>query len=153
MNPGLGGSLPDRWGTAWWQADDGRVTAFVVVLMTGILALAGLSLDGGLALAAKVRAVGQAEAAARAGAQAVDLDTYRATGRLVLVPALAVAAARTQLAGAGVEGEVSLRDGGVVVRVTATYVPRLLGLAGITELTVSGEARAVPQGGVSAAGP
>lgn len=140
-------------GTAWRQADDGRVTAFVVVLMTGILALAGLGLDGGLALAAKVRAVGQAEAAARAGAQAVDLDTYRATGRLVLDPALAVAAARTQLAAAGAEGEVSLRDGGVVVRVTATHVPRLLGLAGITELTVSGEARAVPQGGVGAADP
>lgn len=140
-------------GTVWWRADDGRVTAFVVVLMTGVLALAGLGLDGGLALAAKVRAVGQAEAAARAGAQAIDLDTYRATGRLVLVPDLAVAAARTQLAAAGAEGEVSLRDGGVVVRVTATHVPRLLGLAGVTELTVSGEARAVPQGGVGVADP
>ncbi|WP_369805272.1 pilus assembly protein TadG-related protein [Pseudonocardia sp. MH-G8] len=140
-------------GTAWWRADDGRVTAFVVVLMTGILALAGLGLDGGLALAAKVRAVGQAEAAARAGAQAVDLDAYRATGRLVLDEVLAVAAARTQLAAAGADGKVWLRDGGVVVRVTATHVPRLLGLAGITEMTVSGEARAVPQGGVGTAEP
>ncbi len=137
----------------WWRADDGRVTAFVVVLMTGILALAGLALDGGLALAAKVRAVGQAEAAARAGAQAIDLATYRATGRLVLDPDRAVAAARTQLAAAGAEGEVSLREGGVVVTVTDTHVPRLLGLAGITELTVRGEARAVPQGGVGAADP
>lgn len=140
-------------GGVWWRADEGRVTAFVVVLMTGILALAGLGLDGGLALAAKVRAVGQAESAARAGAQAIDLAAYRATGRLVLVPDVAVAAARTQLAAAGAEGEVSLRDGGVVVRVTATHVPRLLGLAGITELTVSGEARAAPQGGVGAADP
>nr|WP_300015865.1 hypothetical protein [Pseudonocardia sp.] len=121
--------------------------------MTAILALAGLALDGGLALAAKVRAVGQAESAARAGAQAVDLDTYRATGRLVLVPDLAVAAARSQLDAAGAEGEVAVRDGGVVVRVSATHVPRLLGLAGITELTVSGDARAVPQGGVGAADP
>ncbi|OZM76615.1 hypothetical protein CFP66_40515 [Pseudonocardia sp. MH-G8] len=121
--------------------------------MTGILALAGLGLDGGLALAAKVRAVGQAEAAARAGAQAVDLDAYRATGRLVLDEVLAVAAARTQLAAAGADGKVWLRDGGVVVRVTATHVPRLLGLAGITEMTVSGEARAVPQGGVGTAEP
>jgi hypothetical protein len=153
VNPGRGRAPSALLCTAWWRADDGRVTAFVVVLMTGILALAGLGLDGGLALAAKVRAVGQAEAAARAGAQAVDLDTYRATGRLVLVPALAVAAARAQLAAAGAEGEVSLRDGGVVVRVTATHVPSLLGLAGITELTVGGEARAVPQGGVGAADP
>lgn len=140
-------------GPAWGRADGGRVTAFVVVLMTGILALAGVGLDGGLALAARVRAVGQAEAAARAGAQAVDLDTYRATGRLVLDPARAVAAARTQLTAAGTGGEVSLRDGGVVVRVTATHVPRLLGLAGVGELTVTGEARAVPQGGVGATDP
>lgn len=153
MSPGRDRLRPRRRGTDWWRADDGHVTAFVVVLMTGILALAGLGLDGGLALAAKIRAVGQAEAAARAGAQAIDLDTYRATGRLVLVPDLAVAAARTQLVAAGAEGEVSLRDGGVVVRVTATHVPRFLGLAGITELGVSGEARAVPQGGVGAARP
>lgn len=150
MNPRPAG---DRSGTAWWRAEEGRVTAFVVVLMTGILVLAGLCLDGGLALAAKVRAAGQAEAAARAGAQAADLDTYRATGRLVLVPALAVAAARDQLAAAGARGEIRVSDGGVVVRVSDTHVPRLLVLAGVSELTVTAEARAVPQGGVAAADP
>lgn len=75
----------------WWQADEGRVTAFVVVLVTAILALAGLTLDGGLALAAKVRANGEAEAAARAGAQAIDLTAYRNTGAMQLIPAQAVA--------------------------------------------------------------
>ena len=34
---------------SWWRADEGQVTAFVVVLTIGILALAGLTLDGGLA--------------------------------------------------------------------------------------------------------
>lgn len=137
----------------WWRADEGRVTAFVVVLVTGILVLAGLGLDGGLALAAKVRAVGQAEAAARAGAQAVDLETYRATGRIVLVPSAAIAAAQSQLAAAGARGEVSIQDGDVVVAVTATHDTRLLGLAGITQITVHGQARAAPRGGVNAPDP
>jgi hypothetical protein len=137
----------------WWAADQGRVTAFVVVLMTGILALAGIGLDGGLALAAKVRAVGQAEAAARAGAQAVDLTEYRQTGHLRLVPAGAVDAAESYLAAAGATGEVSVQADTVVVTVTATHHTRLLGLVGITDLTVHAEARAHPQPGVGAAGP
>lgn len=137
----------------WWRADDGRVTAFVVVLVTGILVLAGLGLDGGMALAAKVRAVGQAEAAARAGAQAVDLEGYRATGRIELVASAAVAAAQSQLAAAGARGQVSVQDGQVVVAVAAIYDTRLLSLAGITQITVHAEARAAPRGGVNAADP
>ena len=74
------------------------MTAFVVVLTIGIFTLAGLTLDGGLALAAKVRANGQAEAAARAGAQAIDLGAYRASGALHLVPAQPVADAQSYLA-------------------------------------------------------
>ena len=135
--------------TAWWRADNGQVTAFVVALMTGLLALAGIGLDGGLALAAKIRAVGQAEAAARAGAQEVDLGVYRDTGHLVLLPARAVQAAEAQLADSDADGEVTVAGGVVVVRVTATHTTRLLRLAGVGELTVHGEARALPQGGVS----
>ncbi len=138
---------------SWWAADQGRVTAFVVVLMTGILALAGIGLDGGLALAAKVRAVGQAEAAARAGAQAVDLAEYRDTGHLRLVPDRAVAAAESYLSAAGATGEVSVHADTVVVGVTAIHRTRLLGLVGITDLTVHGEARAHPQRGVGAPEP
>lgn len=149
--------------TGWWGADRGRVTAFVVVLTTGILALAGIGLDGGLALAARVRAIGQAEAAARAGAQAIDLDTYRATGRLVLDPVRAVVAARSYLAAAGIDGDVTVlpasagpdagSGGTVVVAVTATHRTQLLGLVGVRELTVRGEGRAHPQGGVDPPGP
>src|SRR5687768_354668 len=82
----------------WWRAEEGRVSAFVVVLTAAVLALAGLALDGGLALAAKTRANGQAESAARAGADAIDLAIYRDTGQLVLVPAQAVARAQSYLA-------------------------------------------------------
>jgi Putative Flp pilus-assembly TadE/G-like len=137
----------------WWHADEGRVTAFVLVLTVGILALAGLSLDGGLALAAKVRANGQAEAAARAGAQAIDLATYRASGIRRLVPAQAVANAQTHLAAEGASGTVKVSGDIVTVTVTASQPTQLLGLVGIGSLQVRGRGSAHPQSGVTSIDP
>ena len=74
-----------RW-NAFARDERGRVTAFVVVITTACLLFAGLVLDGGLALAAKTKAIGQAQEAARAGAQALDLATYRANGKARLDP-------------------------------------------------------------------
>ncbi|PPK63369.1 putative Flp pilus-assembly TadE/G-like protein [Actinokineospora auranticolor] len=137
---------PRTW-RGWWRADEGQVSAFVVVLVTGILVLAGLTLDGGLALAAKVRASGQAEAAARAGAQAIDLTAYRATGTLRLVPAQAVANAQAHLAAEGATGTVTITDDTVTVTVTAVHPTQLLGLVGITSFSVHGQGSAHPQRG------
>jgi hypothetical protein len=124
------------------------VTAFVVVLTIGILALAGLTLDGGLALAAKVKANGEAEAAARAGAQAIDLNAYRNTGALQLVPALAVADAQSYLATVGAAGTVTVLGDTVTVTITASQHTQLLGMVGISSLTVHGTGSAHPQRGV-----
>jgi hypothetical protein len=121
---------------SWWRAGDGRVTAFVIVVAVAILALAGLCLDGGLALAAKITANGQAEAAARAGAQAIDLTVYRATDRLQLVPDQAVLNAEGYLASVGASGTVSVSGDTVTVTITATQDTQLLGLVGISSLTV-----------------
>lgn len=132
----------------WWRADEGRATAFIVVLVVGILALAGLTLDGGLALAAKVKANGEAQAAARAGAQAVDLSVYRNTGSLQLVPAQAVADAQSYLATVGASGSVTVSGDTVTVSITATQGTQLLGLVGISSLTVHGTGSAHPQRGV-----
>lgn len=134
--------------SVWWAADEGRVTAFVVVLTIGILALAGLTLDGGLALAAKVKANGQAEAAARAGAQAIDLDAYRSSNHLQLVPAQAVADAQRYLASVGASGAVAVSDDTVTVTITASQPTQLLGMVGISSLSVHGEGHAHPQRGV-----
>src|SRR5437016_10541386 len=87
----------------------GQVTAFVVVIMVALLAMGGLVIDGGYALAAKRRAVNEADAAARAGAQALDNATYRAAGTLNPDPATALAAARTYLARTGDAGDVAVR--------------------------------------------
>lgn len=132
----------------WWAADAGQVTAFVLVLTVGILALAGLTLDGGLALAAKVRATGQAEAAARAGAQALDLAAYRTTGTVTLLPEQAVTGAHHYLAAVGAAGAVTVSGNTVTVTVTTTQPTQLLELVGITKLSVHGQAHAHPQRGV-----
>ncbi|WP_245849106.1 pilus assembly protein TadG-related protein [Lentzea kentuckyensis] len=126
-------------------SDDGAVSAFVVVLFIGLLVLAGLVLDGGLALGAKVRASGQAEAAARAGAQAIDLAVYRATGAFRLLPAEAAAAAQDHLATVGATGTVTVSGDTVTVTVTASQTTQLLGLAGISSLSVKGTGSAQPQ--------
>jgi len=55
------------------ESESGMVTAFVVVFTLALLVMAGLVLDGGLALSAKVQAIDDAQAAARAGAQAIDI--------------------------------------------------------------------------------
>jgi Flp pilus assembly protein TadG len=129
----------------WWRGEDGRVTAFVVALVTGILALTGLTLDGGLALAATVRATSQAEAAARAGAQAIDLTAYRDSGALQLSPAQAVTNAQAHLAAEGATGTVSVSGNTVTVTVTASQPTQLLGLVGIGSLSVHGQGSAHPQ--------
>jgi Flp pilus assembly protein TadG len=133
---------------SWWRADEGRVSAFVVVLTLGILTLAGLTLDGGLALAAKVEANGQAEAAARAGAQAIDLTVYRTNNQLQLMPAQAVANAQSYLAAVGASGTVTVSGDTVTVTVTASQNTQLLGMVGISSLTVHGTGSAHPQRGV-----
>lgn len=135
------------WQRSWWRVDDGQITGFVVVLVTGILVLIGLTLDGGLALAATVRANGQAEAAARAGAQAIDLATYRDNGTLRLIPAQAVADAQVFLATEGATGRVTATNDTVTVTVTAAQSTQLLGLIGIESFSVHGQGSARPQHG------
>lgn len=134
---------------SWWRAEEGRVTAFVLALLIGLLALAGLSLDGGLALAGKVRAGGHAESAARAGAQALDLAAYRADGTLRLDPARARDLAQRYLAGVGATGTVQVAGDTVTVEVTDSYRPQLLSLIGITDVHTHGRGAAHPQRGVT----
>ncbi|GLZ30872.1 hypothetical protein Lesp02_30610 [Lentzea sp. NBRC 105346] len=129
--------------------EDGRVTAFVVIIALAALLFAGLVLDGGLALAAKVRAMGEAQEAARAGAQEIDLTAYRADGTLRLVPHQASAAAHSYLAAAGHTGSVSVTGNTVNVTVSINQPTQLLGLAGVGSIRVTGAGQAQPQRGIS----
>ena len=129
------------------------MTAFLVALTASLLALAGLVLDGGLALATKVQAAGAAEAAARAGAQAIDLTAYRLDNRLQLAPDQAVSKARAQLAATGVDGNVTVAGNSVTVVVTVTQRTQLLSLVGIQSITVQATGHASPHRGVTTSSP
>ena len=129
------------------DAESGMVTAFVVIFTLALLLMAGLVLDGGLALAAKVQAVDDAQAAARAGAQAIDIPTYRASGQITLDPAQATADAERYLAAAGHTGTVQVRGEQVTVTVTITQPTQILDLAGIDHLTEAGTGTATAEQG------
>ena len=120
------------------------VTAFVVVIMMALVLVAGLVLDGGLALAAKVQAIDDAQAAARAGAQAIDLSTFRATGQITLDAATATTDAEQSLTTAGQSGTVNVAGDVVTVTVTVTQHTQILDLIGVNALheTATGSATA-----------
>ena len=127
------------------DAESGMVTAFVVIFTLALLLMAGLVLDGGLALATKVQAIDDAQAAARAGAQAIDIPTYRASGQITLDPAQAAADAERYLAAAGHTGTVSVNGEQVTVTVTITEPTQILSLAGINHLTETGTGTATAE--------
>jgi Flp pilus assembly protein TadG len=114
------------------------------------LTLGGMSLDLWRAFSERRALMNAADAAALAGASAVDEGRYRATGELVLVPDAAIARARASIAAQGdvrslrvvdvaadtahvdvaVRGEVGfsllrlIEPGSFEVRVRAAAVPR-----------------------------
>ena len=135
----------------FWQAgrDSGQVTAFVVVMAAALVLMIGLVLDGGLTLAARERALGEAQEAARAGAQAVNLVTYRQDGDLVLDPAQAEADASAYLASIGATGTVTATGGLVTVTVTIVQPMQILDAAGLRAITVHATATATPELGIN----
>jgi hypothetical protein len=121
------------------------VTAFVACFTTALLAVAGLVIDGGLVLAARRAAYDEAGAAARAGAQAVDVAGVRGGSPAVLDAAEARRLALDHLAITGHEGVVEVSGDVVRVNVRVERELTILGLVGMGPMTVEadGSARAV----------
>jgi hypothetical protein len=111
----------------------GTVSAFVVALTFACLLSAGLVLDGGRIVAARLEAADVAGNAARAGAQQVI--GLRA-GEPKLDPAGARSAAQAVLSAAGVTGTVTVDGRSVTVTARATESMLLLRLVGIGSRTV-----------------
>jgi hypothetical protein len=141
---------PARRPPAW--REQGQVTAFVVIIMAAFLAFAGLVYDGGNALAAKTTAIDEAQEAARAGAQQINLAAFRATGQVVLDPAAAAAAARAYVAaaGGGDTATVTVTGDTVTVQVSAVSTTEFLRLFAIPAIHVTGSATATAETGVIA---
>ncbi|WP_433328987.1 pilus assembly protein TadG-related protein [Spirillospora sp. CA-294931] len=73
--------------------DRGSVSLYVVLFTPAVLLLAGLLVDGGLAIHARQRAADMAEQAARAGANQIDEASLRETGKPLIDPDRARSAA------------------------------------------------------------
>lgn len=63
------------------ERDRGTVSLFTVIFAVFVILLAGLLVDGGLAIHARQRAADIAEQGARAAADDIDVAYLRATGR------------------------------------------------------------------------
>ena len=136
------------------DGDRGTISLYTVLFTPVVLVLAGLLVDGGLAIHARQRAADMAEQSARAGADQIDTDALRATGEPRLDPARARAAACDLLASYGDQVSASRceadeREVAVTVRITVR--PQLLGIIpGFSEFDLTSGATAHP---VTGAGP
>lgn len=125
----------------------GSITAFVAVLAVALFAVAGLTVDGGRALAAREQLAAMAEQAARAGAAAVSAGALHG-GEVTIDPTAATAVAGRYLSLAGVQGHVSASATEVTVTVVRVLPTTILGILGITALTVHARAVATDLHGV-----
>ncbi len=125
--------------------DEGRIALLVLVLAVAVLAMIGLSVDGGGKLRAIERADNIASEAARAAGQAILVPQAIQGGDKVVDPAAAVTAAQNYLAAAGVTGTVAVATDRkhVTVTVTIVYTTQFLGVIGITELPTTRQATAL----------
>lgn len=106
----------------------GTVSPFIAVIALALVMVAGMVYDGGEVLAAQARARDLAGNAARAGAQELDLDELRATGRAVLLADRASNAAQAYLVAAGVVGDVVVEGAQITVTVRLAQSMRILPL-------------------------
>ncbi|TDD64195.1 pilus assembly protein [Actinomadura darangshiensis] len=125
---------------------------YTVLFTPIVFMLAGLLVDGGLAIHARQRAADMAEQAARAGADQIDTDALRETGRPVLDPGRARAAACDLVASYGDQVTGSQCDADeqeVAVTVRISVRPQFLGIIpgfGEFQLTSGATARPVTGG-------
>lgn len=130
------------------EAERGSVTAFVVVLATAFIVGAGLVIDGGLALAGKSTAEDEAQQAARTAATVLAQQPLR-DGQIVVNAAPALAAAHAYIAATGDGGTIALDGTLIHVRVVRHQPTRILGLFGVSEITVTANATARIESGTS----
>lgn len=125
------------------------MSGFVVGIVGSLFLLAGIVVDGGLALGARVRALNEAQEAARSGAQQLDLAAYRRDAEVRLDPARARAAALSYVAATPDTATVEVAGETVTVVVRAVQPTQILGMAGVGAIHVSGQATAAAHRGVS----
>jgi Flp pilus assembly protein TadG len=135
------------------RGEVGQLSAFVAVLTLPLVLVAGLVVDGGGVLSAHQSAVSSAFEAARAGAQAINLDVLRSSGIVVLNADEARTDVLEYLAAAGESGTVTVVGREVTVKVTRRHTLAVLSVLGVGPITVSGTATATATQGINGGGP
>lgn len=127
------------------NAERGGATIFVLAMSMVLMLCAGLVIDGGMGINARMRVADDAEQAARAGANAVDVNLLRSGGALVIDPGLARNLAENFLTARGYgAGQVSIAvtADAVAVELRDTSDTTMLKLIGIHEYPVTARATA-----------
>jgi Flp pilus assembly protein TadG len=131
--------------------ETGMLTAFVAVLAVALLAVAGMAVDFGRAIAAQRLATDEAGQAARAGAGRLSVNALR-DGRVSINDASAIEAAEQYMLICGHPGTAWVHDGVVTVRVVEVVPTTVLGIVGVSTITVSAMASAADVSGVAGQG-
>ena len=121
--------------------DGGSITAFVVMLAMTFVACAGLAVDGGRLVAAKVQLADQAENTARAGTQEI---TGLRTGDPKVDVDKAISTAQDFMTLHQIQGQVSATEAEVTVTTTRVVPMSLLKLFGVGSRLISAQRSARP---------
>ncbi|RMI36969.1 pilus assembly protein [Actinomadura harenae] len=113
------------------ERDRGTITLYIVLFTPIVFMLAGLIVDGGLAIHARQHAADMAEQAARAGANQIDTTALRDNGKVRIDTGTACASAYSLLDDFGEQVDARSCDptpDEVRVSVEITVHPQLLGI-------------------------
>jgi Flp pilus assembly protein TadG len=141
-----------------WRGDRGTLSLFVVLFTPVVVLLAGLLVDGGIAINAKERAADVAQQAARAGVNDLNVATLR-SGRIEL----AQGACTVATAFVGKYTGIGATSGpctfvtvnghpGIRVYARVTVHSQFLGLIGIGTFTQTSYGEATPVCGITQGG-
>ena len=138
---------------AYPARDRGTVSIFTVIFALFVILLAGLLVDGGLAIHARQRAADIAEQGARAVADDIDLAELRSTGEPRIADGACVRANRLVAKYPEVNGAVdcvvSVDRRTATVQVTIEVKLQLLSIVpGFRTFTMTSKASAEPEAGV-----
>ncbi len=126
----------------------GSASIFVLGMSIVLMVCAGLVVDGGLAINARMRVADDAEQASRIAADSIDEPLLRSGGAIVIDPDLAAQRSADYLSGRGyAPGQYSLDIDGENVSVTVrdTTDTMILGVVGIDTYDVEAAASATPE--------
>src|SRR5260370_4606498 len=155
--PGRAGGLVRRGrGGPAGDGERGALTLMLAIMFVGLLALAGLVVDGGAKLNEAENATAIAQEAARAGAGMVNQGRAYSTGTFTVDSGRAVAAAQAYLSNAGYSSAVTtvtaIGAESIRVSVTVTEPTRILSIIGIDSISSTGTATASLVTGVTGPG-